>query len=247
MHIRDSCTGQSLRSSRTPGPQAIMSNPSDPLKDAPAEVLAFLREAASLRAEELGIFPLDPERSREYTAAIRATAVGAELRLVALDDANDSNPYCYVVEGPARGMVLHFSHDSEPELRFGSLASFKQALVLARQDGRHIDELESDRIHPVQEQEEFGATLLARASGGDDASDFFVCTFLPLLDPANLSVLEQLAEHRNFFIREAVAVFIRDHALPSHQPILKKLSVDTHGQVARPAKEALRTIRSRHV
>ncbi|MEG4477743.1 hypothetical protein [Microcoleus sp. M2_C2] len=223
-----------------------MTTPLDPLQDVPLEVMAFLAESQSLRAEKLAICPLDPKASSEYTTAIRATPVGAELRLVALDDANDSNPYCYIVEGPAKGMILHFSHDPEPELKFRSLASFKQALASAKQGGRHIDDLVPDQIYPIQEQDELAALLLERASGEDEVSEFFVCTLLPLLAPENLPVLEQLARHRSFVVREAVAVFVRERALPSHRAILERLVVDTYGQVARPAREALIAIRASH-
>lgn len=75
----------------------------DPLADAPAELLVFLDQAASLQSETLGIAMLGRAACREYSRAVRGTALGEALGLVALEDANNSLPYCYVVRGPSAG------------------------------------------------------------------------------------------------------------------------------------------------
>lgn len=58
--------------------------------DYPAEVLAFLRDAAKLNEPSLGINVLGQAASAKYTELLRDIAVFDQLGLIALDDANDS-------------------------------------------------------------------------------------------------------------------------------------------------------------
>ncbi|CAN5906957.1 hypothetical protein BH11VER1_BH11VER1_07900 [soil metagenome] len=64
----------------------------------------------------------------EYTKMLNGIPVVDRLGLWALNDANDSNPYCYISKGPCQGGVILFSHDPEPEIRFSSLANFVRAI-----------------------------------------------------------------------------------------------------------------------
>ncbi len=215
----------------------------DSVFNVPAEVRAFFSEAAALRNPELRFHPLTEEESGKYSEALRGIAVADALGLIVLDDANDSNPYCYIGKGLARGMIIHFSHDPEPRLAFRSIGSFRAALLAAIAEGRDIDELQPEPIIPAERQEELISLLLESAAREDEVSQFLVCTLLPLLDPVELAVLERLAANDNFLFREAVAVFIRNHPLPVHRGLAEVLARDNYGQVARPAAEALRRLR----
>src|SRR4051812_18459367 len=75
--------------------------------------------------------PADPKldiKILELADAIKQTQgihdyvlIGKSMGLFVLDDANDSNPYCYVTRGPARGCILHLYHDGDPAIEYSSL------------------------------------------------------------------------------------------------------------------------------
>lgn len=215
----------------------------DPIAEAPVEVRAFFADASKLRAPDLGICPLNEDEARRYSLALRRSPVGAALGLIALDDANDSNPYCYVSKGVARGMVIYFSHDPEPELRFPNIQAFRDALLDCLTKAQHLDDLVPEPLSPIKEQDELANYLLKLANSSEENAEFLVCTLLPLLEPDRVHVLEALAGHSNFFFRESVSEFILRHPLPAHSGLAAALAKDKHGQVARPALKALKMLR----
>lgn len=223
------------------------SNLDDPLADAPAELLAFLDQAASLHSEPLGIAVLGRDACREYSRAVRGSALGEALGLVALEDANNSMPYCYVVRGPSAGMVLQFNRLDGQSLRYPSLAAFAAALRTALAEGTHIDDLAPAAIPPSARQAEVVARLLGalapRADQDAYADAAALVELLPLLHPDNLQVLEALAADSDFYIREYVALFLKRHARPEYEAMARRLAEDRYGQVARPAAEAAKAIR----
>jgi hypothetical protein len=103
--------------------------------------------------------------------------------------------------------------------------------------------IEAEPIVPTERQEELVSLLLESAAKDDDVSEFLVNTFLPLLHPNELVVLERPGSHNNLFFREAVFVFVRNHPLPIHRHLVEVLAKDCCGQVTRPAAEALKTLR----
>jgi hypothetical protein len=151
----------------------------------PAEVVVFLESMEAVRDLQLGINPLSPEESARLSAKLQAIPVAVDLGLIWLDDANDSNLYCFMSKGPAAGMILHFSHDPEPEIEFSDLDSFGEALRSAIENN-----LQAALIA-------FLRSWLAR---DDDEADFYICLFLPLLHPLQLDVLRQAAAHPSFFV-----------------------------------------------
>jgi len=223
-------------------------NLEDPLADAPAELLAFLDQAASLQSKPLGIAVLGRDACREYSRAVRGTAWGEALGLVALDDANNSMPHCYVLRGPAAGMVLQFNRVDRQSLRYPSLAAFASALRAALAGGTHIEDLAPATIAPSARQAEVVARLLGAMAPRADQEAYAdaaaaVELLLPQLNPDNLPVLQALASDTDFYIREYVALFLKRHACPAYEALASRLAEDGHGQVARPAAEAAKAIR----
>jgi hypothetical protein len=216
-----------------------MQRQSDPLEGAPPEVLTFLREMHACGDPALRINLLTLTKSRQYSIALQQTEVGESLGLIALDDANDSNPYCYINRGICRGMVIHFSHDPEPEIRFRDLASFSRSLATALSQGLEIDELPFESLSPHDDQQGLIGALGDLANRDDNDATFLICLFIPLLDPGQISVIERLANHESFFVRERLAEFLANYALPEHRSVAQKLAEDPHPQVARPGKKAL--------
>lgn len=223
-------------------------NLDDPLADAPAELLAFLDQAASLQSEPLGIAVLGRDACRDYSRDVRGTALGEALGLIALEDANNSRPHCYVAQGPAAGMVLQFNRADGQSLRYPSLAAFAAALQAALADGTHIEDLAPTAIPPSAQQAEIVARLLGALGprADQDACADAAATvelLLPQLHPDNLPVLEALAADTDFYIREYVALFLERHARLEYEALARHLAEDGIGQVARPAAEAAKAIR----
>lgn len=216
----------------------------DPFAHAPPDVLALLRDSPAPADPDLLINPLSLDESRRISTMLQQMDVGRELGLIALDDANDSNPYCYISRGVARGMVVHFSHDPEPEIQFVDLAGFRRSLVAAIQERRDIHELRHEPLPPHKDQAQLADALRDLLSRDDDNAEFLLCLLVPLLAPQELPIIESLAAHSNFFVRQSMADFIERHPLTAHLAVAERLSQDRHPQVARPGKRALGRVRA---
>ena len=215
----------------------------DPLADAPQELLSYLDDSSALRSVEQSINPLSRQIASEYAESIRQTPVGEQLGLIPLEDANNSKPYCYITRGAAAGMILQFNRGDGQALRFPSLASFIQALIGAKKQGIHIEDLEPVPIPRTAEQANICTKLLVALSMEPGEAEFTVEHHLPLLDPGNIPVLETLSQSDNFLIRESVAIFLQRNPLTQQEHIAQRLVADKYGQVARPAAAAAKTIR----
>jgi len=216
-----------------------MANPPDPFRDAPDELVSFFLDAVCLRNRELRIHPLTADESRSESAALQETDFGEALGLIALDDANDSNPYCLISRGIGRGMVLYYSHDGSPEIRFADLASFKAALIAACDQNLSIDELPAEPLRPYADQQTLANTLAELNRDDGDTAEFLLCLFVPLLSPEQLPTFEQLGTNASFFVRESIASYIEMHPRPEHQAVAARLAADPHPQVSKVGKKAL--------
>jgi hypothetical protein len=206
----------------------------------PEVVGAFLREVESLRTPELSINPLSPEQAAQRSAQLATTSLFGELLgLIVLDDAGDSNPYCYISRGLGVGMVLHHEHDGTVAIRFPDLASFGESLRNAVVLGHDIGELRGPPLPPHPDQVALRAELRARLTGDDPDAELFARVFLPLLDPADLETLELAAAAHDFLIRESAAEAMARHPLPVHLPLATRLAADSYPQVQTPARRVL--------
>jgi hypothetical protein len=209
----------------------------------PPDVLDFFARAEELSSPSLAINPLAEDRARTYTTAIRQLAIGDAFGLIALDDANDSNPYCYMSGGPAEGMILHLQHADTSTIKFPSLSSFRDALADAKRAGTHIQDLKPCRIAPLREQGPLIQFLESCMDPRYEGGDLLIDVLLPLLNPEHVSLLERLSTHTNFFIRESVAHFIFNNPLLQFQSLAERLAEDRYHQVSNPARQALGSIR----
>jgi hypothetical protein len=206
----------------------------------PEVVAAFLLEVEALRTPELHINPLSPEEAAQQSDAMAETSIFGELLgLVVLDDANDSNPYCYISRGLGAGMVLHHEHDGTIAIRFPDLASFGEELQSAVARGDDIQDLRHPPRLRHPDQATLRAELRARLTGGDDDAEPFARVFLPLLDPADVETLELASAAEDFAIRESAAEVMVRHPLPEHLPLAARLAVDGYAQVRTPARRVL--------
>jgi hypothetical protein len=212
------------------------------LMNLPHEVLAFLGHADLLRDEALGINPLTVRQCLHRTLELQEIDVAAELGLVVLDDANDSNPHCLITAGLAAGMIVHFCHDSEPVIRYPSLTRFLEALTIGRERRLGIDELVKSDIAPLSDQSALTAQLRLYLRREDTNAVTLLGILFPLLDPAKTEVLAEAASHDDFLIREMAARFLASHGGPAHRDLAARLASDPYPQVATPARHALRAI-----
>lgn len=215
----------------------------DPFAAAPAELWEFFREAPTMVRDELGIHPLTEAESLTYSRALHKFAFGERLGLVALDDANDSNPFCLVTKGLLRGAVLHLVHDDAPRIRFYSLAAYRRSLVDAHDQGLHIDDLPVPELQPFVDQSAL-ANLLAGLGG--EAGDWAVeqlCLFVPLLVPQDPVLLARLATHKDMFVREAVAELLAYRPRRGLEAVAQRLAADAYRQIADPARRAIERMR----
>ncbi|HLG58174.1 MAG TPA: hypothetical protein VI485_22705 [Vicinamibacterales bacterium] len=208
----------------------------------PKDVVEFLSAAASVRTPALRINPLSLEQCIADSTRIREIPVAAELGLIVLDEADDSNPYCLITRGPASGMVVHFSHDSEPTLAFPDLATFLHALRAAVRDNRNIDQLEHHQFSPLPDQPALRSTLHALLESDDEDASTVLAILFPLLDPDERDIVLLAASNIDFLIREVAALFVEAHPAVHFRQVARALSEDAYPQVARPALRALQHI-----
>jgi hypothetical protein len=210
--------------------------------DLPADVLRFLGDAAPLRTDRLRINPLSPHQCALQTGQVREIPIGAELGLVVLDDADDSNPHCLITAGPASGMVVHFCHDPEPTLCYQGLTHFLDALRSARDNGVDIDKLPKLALTPHANQSDLVAHLRSYLARDDSSATTLLHIHYPLLDPERVDVLVETAGHADFLVRETAARFVDVHRRPGHRRVAETLAADPYPQVAEPARRALRAL-----
>ncbi len=209
----------------------------------PKDVVEFLNAAASVRTPALRINPLSLQQCIASSTHFREFfSIAAELGLVVLDDADDSDPYCLITRGPASGMVVHFSHDSEPTLAFPDLAAFLHSLRAAVRNNRSIDHLERHRFSPLPNQPALRSTLHALLESDDDDAPLILAILFPLLDPDERDTVLLAASHIDFLIREIAALFVEAHPAGHFRQVAQALSEDSYPQVAGPARRALRLI-----
>lgn len=226
------------------GDVAHESGEADPLVTAPDELWDFYREAPSLVCAELEIHPLSEAASREYSRAIQRFDLGQRLGLIALDDANDSNPFCLVTKGLLRGAVLHLSHDDGVKVCFASLAEFRRSLAAALAQGLMIDELPQQPLEPLADQRGLSRLLVALCEQGPESAGEQLCLHVPLLDTGRIRDVERLARYPDLHVREAVARLLEQRPNRSLEHVARLLAADRMPQVAREAKRALDRILS---
>jgi hypothetical protein len=211
----------------------------------PDEVRAFLKAADALRDQGLRINPLSEAESAAQSALMQEIDVARKLGLIVLDDAGDSNPYCFIGEGPARRMVVHFSHDSEPRIRYHNLEEFLATLRRARSAGVGIDDLALSPLEPHNDQAMLSAHIRLILASSDDDKALLLGLYVPLLAPDDGTTLSLCAAADDFLVREIVAVYLTEHCEleeycgPEHRELARHLAADKYPQVARPARTAL--------
>jgi hypothetical protein len=193
---------------------------------------------------ELGISILPLADAIKYTRAIHERILlGKPMGLFVLDDANDSNPFCYVTRGPAKGCILHLYHDGYTAIEYSSLAAFITALKAAINEGVFIHALPSKDRRPKIDQDSLCDHLSGLIPAETDEAECELTVLAQLLDTARVDTVRSLSEHASFFVREAAARLLAEHPKAQLLGVAQSLANDLHPQVARPGKTALAAVK----
>lgn len=179
------------------------------VEDPPDDLVGFY-ESGQLPCEpSLFIRVLDFAEALERTQKLHEYVIlGEPLGLWELDDANDSNPYCYITRGLARGCILHLRHDGDTVVEYASLGAFIAAIQIAIAGRLRIEDLPNKDLHPQVNQNDLSERIRHLAAEDTVDGECELTVLIPLLDVSKRELISELAVHGNFYIREAVAELI---------------------------------------
>ena len=211
----------------------------EPPVDLPPEVLDLQSRRAELNSQEHLIQVYSAAECQSYTRALRTFDDGRLFGLVALGNANDSNPYCLITRGVAAGMVMHFFHDDQPMIEFDGLPAFERFLRDLRA-GAARGGAAGERDVPVHpRQAELSAAIEHLRGYEDDGAASIMLVYLPMLAGDHRRLLHALCEHESVFVRQAVIEAIVRGRVTGSSDLLQILVVDVDALVRNAARRAL--------
>ena len=219
---------------------------SDPPISLPPDVRELQSRCDELNSSEQQIHINTAAECISYTEALRSIGVGRRLGLIALDNANDSNPYCLITLGVAAGMVVHFFHDDEPMVEFDGLPAFERFLLDLRA-GAAKRWWETERDVPVHpRQAELAAAIEDVHSSEDEDIERCTVMYMAMLGGEHRRLLQALSIHSSMYVREAVAETIARGRVTGVADLLPTLAQDSKFQVRAAARRALGLPREAH-
>lgn len=209
----------------------------------PDEIAAYFLEMPVIPRPAQRINPLSKSDSVEmHRMYADFDPIVRDLGLFPLDDANDSNPYCYVSKTPMAGAIFHYCHDGDRRFTHQSINSWVAAMN-GINDNQGIDDLvlepEAVKARSTAELSYFVMSTFDEVSG---LCDEITVHLVQGLDASCRNNLEKMANAKDFFLREAVAECISSKPDPSLKEIAEKLSRDDYPQVVTPARSGLAAI-----
>lgn len=207
---------------------------------APKDLVEYLSLNIFLKSDELRINCLNLEEGAEYSECLSSFGVGLELGFWVLDDANDSNPYCYISKGPCRGAVIKYSHDSEFDIVFSSISSFVRALTHASVHCIDIDDLVGEKGVSFDCLD----TLKSLSLTDTDEAVTIIDIYLNLTNELDDEIVDSLLKHDDFFVPESLSKWLLKHPESKFTNVAKKLSEHSHVQVQKLGLELLNKIGS---
>ncbi|PCJ56846.1 MAG: hypothetical protein COA79_17990 [Planctomycetota bacterium] len=212
----------------------------------PNELIEFLSKRESLNNSELSIQILSIEESVEYSVKLSGIAAFESLCLLPIEDSENSNPYCYVNNGPLKGAIIYLSHDDSAKVMCESIKSFETALNLIIKNGEYFDEIENyfQTISKTYNLDFEINSLLNMPEEFEDIVEFQICIYIPLIEINNISLLDSIANYDNMFIQEALIQQIKKAPLKEHLNLATLLGANPNPQVSDVAKDALIAIQN---
>lgn len=206
----------------------------EPAIDLPPEVLDLQSRRAELSSQAHRVQVYSAAESQSYTRALRTFDDGRLFGLVALGNANDSNPYCLITRGVAAGMVMHFFHDDQPMIEFDGLPAFERFLRDLRNGAPGERQVP---VHP--RQAELSAAIEDLRRYEDDGAASIMLVYLPMLAGDHWRLLHALCEHESVFVRQAVIELIARGRVTGSGDLLQILVADVDALVRNAARRAL--------
>lgn len=207
---------------------------------APKDLVEYLSFNTFLKNDELSINCLNLEEGAEYSECLSSFGVGLELGFWVLDDANNSNPYCYISKGPCKGAVIKYSHDSVFEIVFSSISSFVSALNYASVNCIDIEDLIGE------EGVSFDCldALKSLSLTDTDEAVAIIDIYLNLTNELDDEIVDSLLNHDDFFVQESLANWLLKHPESKFTNVAKQLSENSQSQVQKLGFELLNKIGS---
>lgn len=192
----------------------------------PDDLASHFSATPQPHSPDLSINLLNLDDLLDYTKGIQDTFIGKPLGLVVLDDANNSDPFCYVTRGPARGLVLQLKHDDASAFAFSSLNRFVDAIQHAMETDQTIDDLVFDKDFPSVDQSKL-VNYLQNQCEYDGIAEV-ICVLITLVREPPEILIAALAAHDDFYVRESLAEFIAQNPRTTLLPAATMLADDPH-------------------
>lgn len=209
----------------------------------PPDDLIELYAVPPLVEDRLGINILPLSKAIEYTTAMFGESFfGDGMELFVLDDASDSNPFCYIANGPCRGCILHLYHDGDTAIEYPSLAALLAAMRAAIAEGIFIDDLPGKDFRPAIDQRSLCDRISQLIPLDTDDSEFELLILIQVLDTEQVETVRSLSRHPRFFVREATARLLAKYPNFQLVEVAELLARDSNSQVAEPGRLALSAV-----
>lgn len=162
-----------------------------------------------------------------------------ELGLFPLDEAEDSNPYCYVSKTPMKGRIFHYTHDDLPLFKFSNIDNWVNALNTTGASSEDIDN--TDYEGRIDAEDVIQLCRHIDSNYNHDSHEYSKSTvhLIQGLDEYCFHLIDKLSKNSDLFIREAVARLIGEKPTATYKKVAERLVSDDYSQVSRLAQNAL--------
>lgn len=201
----------------------------------PTDLLTYL-ESLSTQAPCATSFSV--EEMTRYTDALAELPEAQAMGLWILHEERSSEPYCYISKGPCAGAILHFYHDMPASIPFASLADF----LKAQQEGVLTQFFPGEE--PNGYRQDCQAEILRLLDQDDEEQTNLICLYLSVCPQLSEGLLTRITTHDDFFIPEALALWLQGNSQPDYLPWAVQLSNHPIAQVQREGIKALQCIQS---
>lgn len=201
----------------------------------PKELANYFHAKEIVKHKQSRINCLSFEEAKKHSEAMNDFPKGKTLGLWVLDDANDSNPYYYISNGPCKGAIIHYSHDLGPKIKFSSLDAFVASLREAANSNTDIDDIRIDDDLRIDTESGI-VDLLDRDS---DELTNIICLYIDVAMSLSDKLINKILKDDDFFLHESLALWLAKNPNIKYRGIAKTLSEHKMAQVSREAKLAL--------
>lgn len=209
----------------------------------PNEILEFWSLVRPLNNAENGMNFLLPEASLSYAVALSEIEIFKSLGLIPLEDSNNSNPVCFISNGPASGMVMLLSHDEGSKIIFNSLSEFQSCLIKNTENIDFFSEFIEEFPAIYNDNKLVPAIASLLSSTVTDESEFLICLYTQSVKTFSIELVGKYIHSGGMYIQEALFNQLSIHPNGELLPLLES-AVEFHPQVQPLYKKALSKIKA---